>query len=51
MKQKRFYYLPKTLKAKLSTLDFADRQMNTIAKYYYIDDSFCRVEKQIVLML
>jgi len=43
-KARLYNYLPKEQKAILPQMDFADRQMNTIAKDYYEDKSFCKNE-------
>ncbi len=41
-KSKLYHYLPKKEKSSLPTLLLNDGHMNTIAKDYYQDDSFCR---------
>lgn len=43
-KTRLYNYLPKELRKDLPQMDFADRQMNTIAKDYYEDKSFCKDE-------
>lgn len=43
-KSRLYNYLPKEQKLKLPQMDFADRQMNIIAKDYYDDKSFCNNE-------
>ncbi|MEZ4801509.1 MAG: DUF3871 family protein [Gelidibacter sp.] len=43
-KSRLYNYLPKEQKLGLPQLDFADRQMTTIAKDYYEDKSFCKDE-------
>lgn len=43
-KTRLYNYLPKEQKLILPQMDFADRQMNTIAKDYYEDKSFCKDE-------
>ncbi len=41
-KSKLYHYLPKKEKSSLPTLLLNEGHMNTIAKDYYQDDSFCR---------
>jgi len=41
-KARLYNYLPKELKVELPKMDFADRQMNSIAEDYYKDQSFCK---------
>lgn len=43
-KSRLYNYLPKDQRKGLPHMDFADRQMNTIAKDYYEDKSFCKDE-------
>jgi len=43
-KTRLYNYLPKEQRVQLPQMDFADRQMNTIAKDYYEDKSFCKDE-------
>jgi len=43
-KTRLYNYLPKDQKKELPQMDFADRQLNTIAKDYYEDKSFCKDE-------
>lgn len=43
-KARLYNYLPKEQRKELPQMDFADRQMNTIAKDYYEDKSFCKDE-------
>lgn len=43
-KARLYNYLPKEQRKGLPLMDFADRQMNTIAKDYYEDKSFCKDE-------
>jgi len=43
-KTRLYNYLPKDQRKGLPQMDFADRQMNTIAKDYYEDKSFCKDE-------
>lgn len=43
-KSRLYNYLPKEQRAQLPKMDFADRQMNIIAKDYYEDKSFCKNE-------
>ncbi|WP_282136032.1 DUF3871 family protein [Seonamhaeicola maritimus] len=43
-KSRLYNYLSKKDKGNLPKLDFADRQMNIIAKDYYVDKSFCKDE-------
>lgn len=44
-KTRLYNYLPKDQRKVLPQMDFADRQMNTIAKDYYEDKSFCKNEE------
>lgn len=44
-KSRLYNYLPKEQKMILPQMDFADRQMNVIAKDYYEDKSFCKNEE------
>ncbi len=41
-KAKLYNYLPKAQRIELPKMDFADRQMNSIAEDYYKDQSFCK---------
>lgn len=43
-KTRLYNYLPKDQRKELPQMDFADRQLNSIAKDYYEDKSFCRDE-------
>lgn len=43
-KARLYNYLPKEQRKELPQMDFADRLMNTIAKDYYEDKSFCKDE-------
>jgi hypothetical protein len=47
-KAKLYNYLPKDQKRELPKLDFADRQINMIAKDYYGDKRFCRDENGVI---
>jgi hypothetical protein len=37
-----YQYLPPAMKKEIPALTFNDSQFNTIARDYYMDDSFCR---------
>ncbi len=41
-KARLYNYLPKAQRMELPKMDFADRQMNSIAEDYYNDQSFCK---------
>ncbi|WDF47427.1 DUF3871 family protein [Chryseobacterium sp. KACC 21268] len=43
-KSRLYQHLPKKDKVTIPNLNFNDSQLNTIAKDYYEDDSFCRME-------
>jgi hypothetical protein len=43
-KSRLYQHLPKNEKQLIPSLDFKDNQFTTIAKDYYLDDSFCRDE-------
>lgn len=43
-KSRLYHYLPKKDKAEIPILQFNDGHLNSIARDYYLDDSFCRNE-------